>query len=125
GPLRPSTGCVATNNRTLGGKLSTLRFAPAPRAAGPARPHPPNLVRTAHVPRAARSRFSAACSVAPQRTLGPVPARSPTVSANDTGAPHRGPRVPQTAARKVLTLSAWPVQRLRSEEHTSELQSRE
>ena len=36
GPLRPSTGCVATNRRTLGGRLSTRGPAPEPRADAPA-----------------------------------------------------------------------------------------
>ena len=31
-PLRPSTGCVATNRRTLGGRLSTRRQTREPRA---------------------------------------------------------------------------------------------
>ena len=35
GPLRPSTGWLATNRRTLGGRLSTNRPGPELRASGP------------------------------------------------------------------------------------------
>src|ERR1700733_772778 len=99
-PLRPSTGCVATKSRTLGGRLSTTMAttAPAPRPSEGASRDRSTRPRGAHGPNAGRPRRARRRVAGTRRTRAraPAPARTRTSGASYAAAGRRTRRGPRT-----------------------------
>ncbi len=110
GPLRPSTGWVATNSRTLGGRLSTTATCPpGPRPAAAA---PQRRTTARHAARGrcgARPRTPRRPPRGPRRMRGPpLKSRCEVGGATCTSAADRCPPAPRTRRR---TSQSCPAQR--------------